>query len=289
MSKTTSFAAPNLSSVNAFDHFGRPNKENLTPNLASWLRIDRDDEGEAVSLDAADIAGMLAEEVHGGMLEVGAMLPSERDLCDRFGVGRTTIREAIKRLEAMQLVELRKGFRPRVAYPTLTQLLGSISAASRLFFRGTEGGAHMEQARLFLETSLARYAAQSATAAQIGKMVAAIEKGDRALDDLPAFRIADVEFHRALAEVPGNPIFVALHDAFVGGLMMSRPGPRDVVSHNRRSNDEHKGVVQAIIARDAEAAVTILTKHLTRNYAIYVNHVLTPLEDSSQDREGHNI
>ena len=285
MSKIATPEASKFNSFNISSRFGRPKSENLTPNSASWLRVRRDQEGDAVTFGAADIAGMLAEEVHGGILEVGAMLPSERDLCDRFGVGRTTIREAVKRLEAMRLVELRKGYRPRVAYPTLTQLMGSISAASGLFFRGTEGGAHMEQARLFLETSLARYAAQSATPAQIGKMVAAIEKGDKALDDLPAFRIADVEFHRALAEVPGNPIFVALHDAFVGGLMMSRPGPKDVVSHNRRSNDEHKGVVQAIIAHDAEAAVTILTKHLTRNYAIYVNHVLTPLEDSNQDAE----
>lgn len=285
MSKIATPEASKFNSFNVSSRFGRPKSEDLTPNSPSWLRVKRDQEGDAVTFGAADIAGMLAEEVHAGILEVGAMLPSERDLCDRFGVGRTTIREAVKRLEGMRLVELRKGYRPRVAYPTLTQLMGSISAASVLFFRGTEGGAHMEQARLFLETSLVRYAAQSATPAQIGKMVAAIEKGDKALDDLPAFRIADVEFHRALAEVPGNPIFVALHDAFVGGLMMSRPGPRDVVSHNRRSNDEHKGVVQAIIAHDAEAAVTILTKHLTRNYAIYVNHVLTPLEDSNQDAE----
>jgi DNA-binding GntR family transcriptional regulator len=57
------------------------------------------------------------------------------------------------------------------------------------------------------------------------------------------------------------------------------------VSHNRRSNDEHKGVVQAIIAHDAEAAVTILTKHLTRNYAIYVNHVLAPDGGSNQNPE----
>ncbi len=234
---------------------------------------------------ATDIAAVLAEEIHGGTLAVGAMLPSERALCDRFAVGRSTIRDAIKQLEAMRLVELRKGFRPRVAYPTLTQLLASISAASHLFFRGSEGGAHLEQARLFLETSLARYAAQSATDAQIGKMVAAIERADGAIDDLPAFRNADVEFHRALAEVPGNPIFVALHDAFVGGLMMARPGPRDIASHNRRSNDEHKGVVQAIIAHDAEAAVTILTRHLTRNYAVYVNHVLAPLGDSNQPSE----
>ena len=285
MSKVASPVGSNLNSFNGPERFGRPNVEKLTPKTSLWLRAVRDHEEEAVTLGAADIASVLAEEVHGGVLEVGAMLPSERDLCERFGVGRTTIREAVKRLEAMRLVELRKGFRPRVAYPTLTQLLGSISAASHLFFRGTEGGAHMEQARLFLETSLARYAAQSATPAQIGKMVAAIEKGDKALGDLPAFRLADVEFHRALAEVPGNPIFVALHDAFVGGLMLSRPGPRDVVSHNRRSNDEHKGVVQAIIAHDAEAAVTILTRHLTRNYAIYVNHVLAPVGDGEQNSE----
>ncbi|SFZ85472.1 DNA-binding transcriptional regulator, FadR family [Devosia enhydra] len=234
---------------------------------------------------APEIAALLAEEIHGGLFEAGAMLPPERDLCERFGVGRTAIREAIKRLETMRLVELRKGFRPRVVYPTLTQLLGSISAASRLFFRGTEGGAHMEQARLFLETSLVRYAAEAATPAQIGKMVAAIERGDRAINDLPAFRLTDVDFHRALAEVPGNPIFVALHDAFVGGLMMTRPGPRDVTSHNRRSNDEHKGVVQAIIAKDADAAVTILTKHLTRNYAVYVNQVLTPQGDGREGAE----
>lgn len=285
MSKMASPVGANPNSFNDSECFGRPKLEKLTPKTSSWLLAARDHEEEVVTLGAADIASVLAEEVHGGVLEVGAMLPSERDLCERFGVGRTTIREAVKRLETMRLVELRKGFRPRVAYPTLTQLLGSISAASHLFFRGTEGGAHMEQARLFLETSLVRYAAQSATPAQIGKMVAAIEKGDRALHDLPSFRLADVEFHRALAEVPGNPIFVALHDAFVGGLMLSRPGPKDVVSHNRRSNDEHKGVVQAIIAHDAEAAVTILTKHLTRNYAIYVNHVLTPIGDGEQSSE----
>ncbi|WP_417310984.1 FCD domain-containing protein [Devosia sp.] len=227
-------------------------------------------------LGSTDIASILATEVHEGVYGAGAMLPSERDLCERFGVGRTTIREAVKQLEAMRLVDLRKGHRPRVVYPTLTQLLSSISDASRLFFRGTEGGAHMEQARLFLETSLVRYAAESATPAQIGRMVAAIERADRAIDDLPRFRDADVEFHRALAEVPGNPIFIALHDAFVGGLMRARPNPRNVTAHNRRSNDEHKGVVQALMARDAEAAVAILTTHLARNYSIYVNQVLTP-------------
>ncbi|MDB5474059.1 MAG: hypothetical protein JWP99_1362 [Devosia sp.] len=285
MLKQDTFAVDGPADSPQTANFGQPKTQSLTPFASSWLLADGEFGGEAVPLTAVDIATALAEEVHEGHLDVGAMLPSERELCVRFGVGRSTIREAIRHLETMRLVELRKGFRPRVAYPTLTQLLGSISAASRLFFRGTEGGAHMEQARLFLETSLVRHAAQSASAAQIGKMVAAIERADRAINDLPAFRSADVEFHRALAEVPGNPIFVALHDAFVGGLMMARPGPSDIASHNRRSNDEHKGVVQAIMAHDADAAVAILTKHLTRNYAIYVNHVLAPVRDSDQSAE----
>ena len=175
-----------------FPGFGRPNNYYLTPNGRSWLRAAHEEGEHAVTVEASDIANVLAEEIHGGLLGVGAMLPSERELCDRFGVGRGAVREAIRQLEAMRLVELRKGYRPRVAYPTLTQLMGSISAASRLFFRGSEGGAHMEQARLFLETSLARYAALSATAAQIGKMVAAIERADRAIDDLPA-RFASID------------------------------------------------------------------------------------------------
>ena len=265
--------------------FGRPNNHYLTPKHPVWLHSLDGDAEDVMTLGAAEIAGVLAQEVHGGILEAGEMLPSERDLCERFNVGRTTIREAVAQLESMRLVAHRKGHRPRVVYPALSDLLSSISVASQLFFRGSEGGAHLEQARLFLETSLTRYAAEWATPAQIGRMVAAIEKADLSIDDLPKFRDADVEFHRVLAEIPGNPIFVALHDAFVDRLMRARGEPRDIASHNRRSNDEHKGVVQAILARDADAAVSILTKHLTRNYAGYVNHVLTPTGVGTQTAE----
>jgi DNA-binding FadR family transcriptional regulator len=267
----SSFPGPFRPDVEPSSQFGRPNAEEGAPNQA-FQQVEL----VGALPDASLIASAIAKEIHSGRMEEGSMLSSERQLCDRFGVGRSIIREAIRQLEMMGLVELRKGHRPRVAYPSFSGLLASISDASRLFFSGTEGGAHMEQARLFLETSMVRYAAHSATRAQIAKMVAAIEKADAVVDDLPRFRDADVAFHRALAEVPGNPIFIALHDAFVGGLMRARPDPADTARHNRRSNDEHKGVVQAIIARDAAAAEAILTKHLTRNFAVYVNHVLGP-------------
>ena len=67
-----------------------------------------------------------------------------------------------------------------------------------------------------------RYSTVHATNAQVAKMLEAIETCETHADDLAAFREADVAFHRALAEIPGNPIFTALHDTFVEKLMKNR-------------------------------------------------------------------
>jgi DNA-binding FadR family transcriptional regulator len=225
-------------------------------------------------LTASDIAKALAADIHDGELRAGDMFQSERELCLRFGVGRTVVREAMTILHGMRLVDHSKGKRPRVVSPSLAQVMDSASEAVQFFFLDNEGKAHLEQARLFLETSMIRYAVMHATNAQIAKMVGAIEEAEGVLGDGEAFRNADSRFHRALAEVPGNPIFVALHDTFVERLMKNRPVRGDQESHNRRSNNEHKEVVAAILAKDSDKAVEVLTRHLTRNYGVYFQQAL---------------
>lgn len=232
-------------------------------------------------LSAADIAKALAAEIHEGELRAGDMFQSERELCVRFGVGRTVVRDAMTILQGMRLLDHSKGKRPRVVSPTLAQVMGTASEAAQFFFLDNEGKAHLEQARLFLETSMVRYAVVHATNAQVAKMVGAIEEADQALGDAEGFRDADSRFHRALAEVPGNPIFVALHDAFVERLMKNRPIKGDVESHNRRSNNEHKEVVSAILSKDSDKAIEVLTRHLTRNYGVYFQQALGPLGQAS--------
>lgn len=225
-------------------------------------------------LTASGIAKALAADIHDGQLRAGDMFQSERELCVRFGVGRTVVREAMTILQGMKLVDHSKGKRPRVVSPTLTQVMDGAGEAARFFFLDNEGKAHLEQARLFLETSMVRYAVAHATNAQIAKMVGAIEEADAVLADGEAFRDADSRFHRALSEVPGNPIFVSLHDTFVERLMRDRPVKDDVEAHNRRSNNEHKEVVSAILSKDSDKAVEIMTRHLTRNYGVYFQHAL---------------
>lgn len=235
---------------------------------------------EAIS--ASQIAKILANDVRNGTLKVGEMFQSERELCKRFSVGRNAIRESMTILQAMSFADHSKGKRPRVASPTLARLMAGMSESAQFFFADNEGKAHLEQARLFLETSMLRYAITNATNAQIGKMISAIQECDENLGDVGAFREADVKFHRALAEVPGNPIFVALHETFVEQLMKNRDVPEDFEARNRASNSDHKAIMNALLAKDADKAVEVLTFHLIRNYGSNFHQVFEqPMETTS--------
>ncbi|WP_421723435.1 FCD domain-containing protein [Bauldia sp.] len=224
------------------------------------------------------IAEALAADVRGGVLAPGEMFPSERDLCERFGVGRNVVRGAIGNLQAMGLIEQQHGHRPRVAAPNLSSVVLGVRDAARFFLAGTEGRAHLEQARLFLETSLVRHAVHHATNAHVARMIEAIEECDVSISDSDAFRNADVRFHRVLAEIPGNPIFVALHEAFVERLMKERTLPSNFDSYIRRSNEEHKQIASAILDKDADRAEAIMTEHLARNFASHFRDALAGSE-----------
>ncbi len=218
---------------------------------------------------ASSIASSLAADIHLGRYQPGDMLPSERGLCEKFSVGRNVIREATTILQGMGLVDQSKGKRPRVISPTLAKVMEGVGSAAQYFFSGSEGLAHLEQARLFLETSLLRYAIEHATNAQIGKLVEAIDLCERSIDEIEAFRDADVQFHRIIAEIPGNPIFVALHDTFVERLMKNRALLPDFKERNQASNQEHREIVDAILDKDADRALATLTGHLERNFGTY--------------------
>ena len=218
---------------------------------------------------ASAIARRMAADVHSGTYRPGEMFPSERHLCEEFKVGRNVVREAFTILQGMGLTDHAKGKRPRVVAPTLSKVMEGMGESAQFFFSGSAGLAHLEQARLFLATSLLRYTTVHATNAQIAKLVEAIDACEAGVDDIAAFRAADVAFHRALAEVPGNPIFVALHDTFVEKLMMNRAVLPDFETRNRTSNAEHRKIVSAILDKDADKAVEVLSQHLTRNYGTY--------------------
>lgn len=218
---------------------------------------------------SADIADALAERIRSGDFPQGSALPSERDLCEQYGVGRPTVREAMIHLESRGFVDTSTGRRPRVQEPSLESLFGRLSSLAGQFLRTPEGFGHLEQARMFLETGVVRYAVDHATPAQISALHAALKACEAAIGRDGPFRKADVAFHRVLAEIPGNPIIVALHDAVVEWLIARRPEREDVRELNRASQNEHQEIFDAIVQRSKQQAEDAMIRHLNRAYYMY--------------------
>ncbi|WP_026614457.1 transcriptional regulator NanR [Ensifer aridi] len=201
---------------------------------------------------------MIREEVY----PLGTMLPSERDLMEMFGVGRPSIREALYALERMGLVKINTGERAKVTRPTPDHFLSSLAGAARMLLGRPEGVANFEQARLFLEEGCARHLAAHATAEQIETIEAALARNEVAIGKARAFAMTDVAFHRTLTEMVSNPIFIAVHDAFVDWLISQRPLPVQPEISNRESFEGHVAIVEAIRARDPERAGRVMREHL---------------------------
>lgn len=200
---------------------------------------------------------------------VGASLPSERELMELYGVGRPSIREALHALETKGLVQIRSGERPKVTRPTADGMLAQLSGAARMLLEQPAGVLHFEQLRLFLEESIARYAATHADAQQIAALQAALDANEQAIPHARAFADTDVAFHRILMAMPGNPIFVSVHQALVDWLI-SQHTPKADPEGNKSAFKGHRAVMEAILRRDPEAAGLAMRDHLMaarRRYA----------------------
>lgn len=193
----------------------------------------------------------------------GEQLPSERELMAFFNVGRPSVREALA-AKRKGLVQINNGERARVSRPSADTIISELSGMAKDFLTHPGGIAHFEQLRLFFESSLVRYAAEHATDEQIALLTKALEINSQSLDDNALFIRSDVEFHRVLAEIPGNPIFMAIHVALLDWLIAARPSvpDRELHEHNNVSYQQHIVIVDAIRQRDPDKADRALQTHL---------------------------
>mgnify|MGYP005980543337 CR=1 FL=1 len=201
----------------------------------------------------------------------GEPLPSERELMTMFDVGRPSVREALAALRRKGLVQISNGERARVSRPSADTIISELSGMAQDFLSQPGGIAHFEQLRLFFESSLVRYAASYASDDQIAELGKALERNSQSLDDNARFIRSDIEFHRVLASIPGNPIFMAIHVALLDWLIAARPGVADeeLHQHNSESYQQHIRIYNAICDRSPDAADRALQEHLTSVFATW--------------------
>lgn len=208
------------------------------------------------------VAAHLERQILDGALKPGDRLPPERDLQEQFGVGRPAIREALIALQRTGLIEIANGTRARVAMPTASGVLEGMLPAVRQMLSTTEGQRHFHQVRTFLEVGLARQAAREATEEHLSRLASALERNRAAIGDTRSFIATDVAFHYGLAEIPGNPVILGLHDAMSAWLKQQRALTLKTTGQDAIAYAAHERIFAAIRAHDPDAAETAMTDHM---------------------------
>jgi DNA-binding FadR family transcriptional regulator len=209
-----------------------------------------------------------------GELALGDALPSERDLMTAFGVGRPSIRDALSALSRKGLVKISSGERTRVTRPSPDTIISELSGMSKDFLAQPNGLQYFDQLRSFFESSLVRHAAEFSTDEQIEELELALELNCKAIDSDSQFKKTDIYFHRVIASIPGNPIFLAIHQALVDWVIDARPklASSEATALNIKSYQDHAEIVSCIKKRDVEGADKKLTQHIEYVFEQYYSN-----------------
>jgi GntR family transcriptional repressor for pyruvate dehydrogenase complex len=208
------------------------------------------------------LADILRKRILAGDFPVDTALPPERDLVEQAQMSRTTIREALRILEAQGFVRIRTGR----AGGAFVRLPGDESVASSVefFIKGNRiRMAALLETREAIEPALARFAAQRGTdedLALMDKANAAMTAPNAPLAD---FLQANVDWHVAVAQASHNELLVGFMSALSRALYLSTENQQFIDDNIRRVTARaHKAITESIRAHDAEAAVRRMSRHL---------------------------
>ena len=209
-----------------------------------------------------EVAARIESMVHEGRFSPGDRLPSERELMEELGVGRSAVREAMLSLQKMGILVVRSGERARVTVPTADFLVKELSGAARLLLSQESGIRQFQEARTMFEIGLARLAAEKATQRDIEALRSALETNGQSIGDHTQFLRTDIQFHYAIASIPGNPIFTSMYNAVVEWLIEQREISGRSPEAGRAAYAAHTRIFNAIAAHDPTEAQSAMQAHL---------------------------
>lgn len=211
-----------------------------------------------------DVAERLQSMMLSGQLKPGENLPSERALMSTFGVGRSSVREALFSLQRMGLVLVRNGEPACVTKPSAKTLVDEMSGAVAHILSDTQGAKELQQARTLYEVMLVRHAAQHACEEDVGRLKAALDANLASVGNPDEFARTDVAFHQVLAEIPRNSIFTSLQSALAVWLAEQRVVSLKVAQAEQNAYHAHREIYEAIASHDADLAEAAMRRHLDK-------------------------
>lgn len=197
-----------------------------------------------------------------GGLRPGDRLPAEKELAAELGVSRGSLREGVRALVVLGILEARHGDGTYVTDLNPATLLTPLA-----FVADVPGDrAQLHAVRRMLETEAAGLAALRRTDPQIARARAALDETNRALvqaaPDPEVLVAADLAFHRAIADGSGNSVLAALVDGLAGTHARRRAWEELHDVAGDRVTAEHEAILAAVVDRDPDRARLRMATHL---------------------------
>jgi GntR family transcriptional regulator, transcriptional repressor for pyruvate dehydrogenase complex len=207
-----------------------------------------------------DLAARVRTLIHARNYTPGDRLPTIAEMARDFGVGAPTVREAMRKLEALGVVDIRHGSGIYV---------GAAAADSLLISNPVFAGAvsktlllDLIEARIPVEIHAVALAAANATEDDLAELDRLLDRAAEALDDGAALNRINLAFHQQIAVSSGNQVLRQLL-AVLGSLFLDEQRMiLDIHGSRRQDLEEHRGIVEALRAGDVALSSDRMRMHL---------------------------
>ena len=206
---------------------------------------------------------MLVERLLGfvaaGQLQAGDRLPSERKLAERFAVSRPTVREAMRALSVLGVLEIRHGGGAFVSKLNATDLLGPLNFFLSLSDASVD---NLYDARRLIEGEICALAATRASPDDLAFLEDLISRQEGVKGDADEYLRLDSQFHERLGEISGNPFLSRASQSLnVLGVEFRRKAAK-IKSVPVRSVEDHWAILEALKGRSPDDARKAMVSHM---------------------------
>ena len=194
----------------------------------------------------------IKEMIVSGELRPGGRLPKEADLAERLGLSRNSLREAVKALSLIRVLDVRQGDGTYVTSLQPEVLLDTVGFI--IDFHRDDSVLYLLETRRILEAEATAMAARKMTdeeLAELGKVLDAME----AASDLNELIEGDLEFHRRIAHGSANPVLASLIESLSAPTLRARVW-RGLTQEGAadRTREQHRAIHSALVTREADVA-----------------------------------
>ena len=201
-----------------------------------------------------EISNRILEQVKSGYFKSGQRLSSERELCEMFGASRTSVREAIKGLTSIGVIQRRRdgNYICDDLSDIMTKPFNILLSKHELSLQ------EIGEARLAIESQLARLSAIHATPEDLQNMEACLREED-STDS--ALMQRSIRFHQLIAASTQNKVLQEMY-AVIYRILLEKRQNEDSLRKVHRSQIQHRDIYKAICAHDPDQAEKAMREHL---------------------------